>query len=121
MDECPNEIGWKALDGCLPKAFLKSDTTLTTNLNVALKNLTTQTLSQTTLNVTFMNDLKKHLNDSPNSVFEIVFVGAKAEKLKMTLAPFVEKAFASVRYELKTESQLGAGTTGLLLRIINKP
>lgn len=120
-DECPNEIGWQALDGCLPKAFFKSDTTLTANLNVALKNLATQTLSQTVLNVAFMSELKNQLNDSPNSVLEIVFVGSKAEKLKTTLTSFVEKAFAVVRYELKTEPQLGDGTTGLLLRIGNKP
>lgn len=120
-DECPNEIGWQALDGCLPKAFFKSDTTLTVNLNIALKNLATQTLSQTVLNVAFINELKNQLNDSPTSILEMVFVGSKAEKLKTTLTPFVEKAFAVVRYELKTEPQLGDGTTGLLLRIGNKP
>lgn len=120
-DECPNESGWQTLDGCLPKAFFKSDTTLTTNLNVALKNLATQTLSRTTLDVDFINELKNQQNGSPSSVLEIVFAGAKADKLKTTLVPFVEKAFAAVRYELKTEPQLSAATTGLLLRIVNKP
>lgn len=120
-DECPNEIGWKALDGCLPKAFFKSDSVLSSIVNTTLKNLSTQLLAQSSTEVPGLDSLQSWLNQHPNQVMEVVFAGPKAEKLKAELMPFVQKTLLSLRYEAKVEPQLSPTATGLLVRFVTKP
>lgn len=120
-DECPEEIGWKSLDGCLPKAFFKTDTLLSADLNATLKKLSTQLLLQSVNEMPVLDSLQSRLNQHPNEMVEVVFVGRKAEKLKTELMPFVQKTLESVRYEAKIEPQLSTTASGLLLRIVTKP
>jgi len=120
-DECPNEVGWKALDGCLPKAFFKADSLLSPTVNSTLKSLSTQLLAQSTTEVPGLDSLQSWLNQHPNDFLEVVFVGPKAEKLTTELLPFVQKTLSSLRYEAKVEPPLNPIFTGLLLRIITKP